>query len=57
MDADGSNQRILSRDGGSESSPVWSQNGSHIAFLRSEDGNQDIWIIDRLGSELGENYK
>ena len=52
MDADGSDQRILLKDGGSESSPAWSRNGNHIAFLRSKEGNQDIWIVDRLGQNL-----
>ena len=45
MDADGSNERRVIRDFNA-SWPVWSPNGSKLAYL----SNQDIWIANSDGS-------
>lgn len=50
MAADGSDARTLLEDG-SESSAEWSPDGSRIAFLRSDDGRPDIWVVDAAGGE------
>ncbi len=35
-----------------DSSPVWSPDGSQIAFVRSENGEDSVYLIDRDGSNL-----
>ena len=39
--------------GGSESTPRWSPDGKHIAFLatRPADGKTQVWVLDRRGGE------
>ena len=50
MDSDGSNRTRLT-DGQSEAfSPVWSPDGSKIAFVSDRDGSLDIWVMDSDGS-------
>ena len=35
-----------------ETSPAWSPDGHHIAFISNQSGNQDIWVIRADGSDL-----
>ncbi|WP_378184818.1 PDZ domain-containing protein [Aquimarina sp. W85] len=46
---DGTNPRRLTVDEGVESNPVFSPDGSHIAFSAQYDGNTDVFIIPSLG--------
>ena len=48
-DKDGSNPRRLTIDEGVESDPVFSPNGSMIAFSAQYDGNIDVFIIPSTG--------
>ena len=41
MDADGANQRRLTNNPASDSSPAWSPYGKHIAFVSNRDGHVD----------------
>ena len=54
MDADGSNQRMLSGEvpTASQGNPAWSPDGSRIVFTSSGGlcGNQDLWIMNADGS-------
>jgi len=50
MDADGSNQTNLTNGSGNNSNPVWSPDGSKIAFDSDRDGNSEIYVMDANGS-------
>ncbi|HYK26539.1 MAG TPA: serine hydrolase [Streptosporangiaceae bacterium] len=42
--------RQLTR-GQADSSPVWSPDGTHVAFLRSQDGPAQLWLLAADGGE------
>ncbi len=46
---DGSNPRRLTIDEGVEHSPVFSDDGSHIAFSAEYDGNVDVFVVPASG--------
>ena len=50
MNADGSNRINLSNRKGLDGFPVWSPDGSKIAFTSLRDGNQDIYVMNADGS-------
>jgi TolB protein len=52
MDADGENQRQLTRDPSGEWHPRWSPDGQSILFSSDRDGDVDIWIIGVDGTGL-----
>ncbi|MCP4429313.1 MAG: translocation protein TolB, partial [Chloroflexi bacterium] len=52
INADGSNPRQLTFHPASDSEPVWSPDGSQIAFVSMRDGNWEIYTINADGSEL-----
>jgi Tol biopolymer transport system component len=55
MNADGTNKvRLAPRQGGFIGAPVWSPDGSQIAFHGLIEGNSgfDIWVMNADGSEL-----
>jgi Tol biopolymer transport system component len=50
MNADGSNQRRLTRDRAADSFPAWSPDGRKIAFASNRDGNFEIYVMNAEGS-------
>jgi Tol biopolymer transport system component len=52
MNADGSEQRNLSRHPAHDSDPAWSRDGQKIAFLSRRDGKQEIYVVNADGSGL-----
>ena len=50
MNADGSEQRNLTDNMASEWQPVWSPDGSRIAFIRGANGKSDIYVMNADGS-------
>ena len=56
MDADGSDQRRLTRNSATESGPVWSPDGRRIAFARRAgehwSNNDDLYVIRSDGTGL-----
>jgi len=50
MNADGSNQKNLTDNQASDRHPVWSPDGSKIAFCSSRDGNYEIYVTNADGS-------
>lgn len=51
MNADGSNNTLLTTSAFSESNPVWIKDNTKIAFLSSESGKNQIWEMNPDGSE------
>jgi dipeptidyl aminopeptidase/acylaminoacyl peptidase len=51
MDADGSNQTLLTASGGGNA-PAWSPDGTKIAFTSDRYGNDDIFVMDSDGGHL-----
>lgn len=51
MNADGSNNRMLTTSVKNESEPTWIKNGSKIAFLSVENGTSQIWEMNADGTE------
>jgi uncharacterized protein (DUF885 family)/Tol biopolymer transport system component len=49
---DGSEPRLLTDIGGSNSSPDWAPNGRRLAFDSTRDGNCEIYTVDIDGSNL-----
>jgi Ca2+-binding RTX toxin-like protein len=49
MNADGGDQRLLTKSGGSDVNPIWSPNGQRIAFASNGSGNWDIWVVNANG--------
>ena len=52
MDADGGNQRNLTRHPAFESSPDWSPDGQQIAFSSDRDGKLNIYVMAADGSNV-----
>jgi Tol biopolymer transport system component len=44
MNADGSNQRRLTRNGAQDSNPTWAPNSRKIAFQSDLSGDFEIWV-------------
>ncbi len=51
MNADGSEQRNLTNNPGSEHLPSWSPDGKKLAFWSNRDGNPEIYVMNADGSE------
>ena len=49
--ADGADLRRITNDPYGNSGPVFSPDGSRIAYASTREGNRDIFIVDTLGSE------
>jgi dipeptidyl aminopeptidase/acylaminoacyl peptidase len=50
MNADGSGRTNLTNSGASDFGPVWSPDGTRIAFNSDMDGNQEIYVMNADGS-------
>jgi len=51
IDADGRNDRQLTRAKSADFRPRWSPDGKTLAFLSDRDGRNAIWLIDASGGE------
>jgi uncharacterized protein (DUF885 family)/Tol biopolymer transport system component len=52
MNADGSDQELLTDIGGSNTSPDWSPDGTRLVFDSTRDGNHEIYVMDPSGGHL-----
>ena len=50
MNADGSNQRLLTTTAANETSAAWIKGGTKIAFLSNEGGSNQVWEMNPDGS-------
>jgi TolB protein len=50
MDADGANITVLTDSEGDDTTPTWSPDGEHIAFVSTRDGNREIYVMENNGS-------
>ncbi len=50
MNADGSGQRNLTRNGLLDENPVWSPDGRKIAFIGTREHNSDVYVMNADGS-------
>ncbi len=46
MNADGTNEIVLSEDGFDDTAPIWSSDGRMIAFVSRRDGDREIYVMD-----------
>ncbi|HKE78230.1 MAG TPA: hypothetical protein VKB54_02945 [Solirubrobacteraceae bacterium] len=51
MDADGTNVRRLTDSPGLDEGPVWSPDGTKVAFSSARDGQQEIYVMNADGSD------
>jgi dipeptidyl aminopeptidase/acylaminoacyl peptidase len=51
VDADGANQRQLTRAAGNDAHPRWSPDGSRLAFLSERAGTAQVFLLDANGGE------
>ena len=51
IDADGRNDRQLTRSKGADFRPRWSPDGATIAFLSDRVGNNDVYVLPVAGGE------
>ena len=51
MNADGSEQRRLTRNKWADGFPAWSPDGHRIAFTSTRDGNAEIYVMSADGSD------
>ncbi|MBQ5731473.1 MAG: PD40 domain-containing protein, partial [Bacteroidaceae bacterium] len=50
MNADGSNQQLLTTTAANETSAAWIKGGTKIAFLSNESGSNQVWEMNPDGS-------
>ena len=52
MNANGTGQTNLSNDAGSDYNPLWSPDGTKIAFESSRDGSNEIYVMNANGTDV-----
>jgi TolB protein len=52
MNADGSSVTRVTDTSGSDSSPVWSPDGTRIAFESFREGKSEVYVVNADGSGL-----
>lgn len=52
MNSDGSDLTRLTDDKLQDTHPTWSPDGQHIAFLSNRSSYNEVYIIDKAGSDL-----
>lgn len=52
VNSDGTDIRRITNDPYQDSGPVFSPDGSQIAYTSTRDGNSDVFIVDTLGTEM-----
>ncbi len=50
MNADGSDNKMITKSAKSQSSAVWVDGGNKIAYLSSEDGTSSVWVMNADGT-------
>ncbi|MBR4980235.1 MAG: peptidase S9, partial [Bacteroidales bacterium] len=50
MNADGSDNKVLTKTAKSQYSPVWLNFGEKIAYISAEDGSSAVWVMETDGS-------
>jgi Tol biopolymer transport system component len=50
IDADGSGATNVSNDPAADTDPVWSPDGTRIAFVRAGEGHTNIWVMNADGT-------
>ncbi|HSJ24875.1 MAG TPA: Ig-like domain-containing protein [Longimicrobiales bacterium] len=50
VNRDGTNLRQLTSHAGTDDQPVWSRDGSRIAFRSDRDGFSDVWVVNADGT-------
>jgi hypothetical protein len=53
MDADGTNQRRLTNNEAFDGAPSWSPDGAQLVFASDRDGNDELYVMNSDGAELG----
>ncbi len=51
MNADGSEQKNLTKNPANDTRPCWAPDGKKIAFMSSRDGNWQIYVMNLDGSD------
>ena len=50
MDPDGSDEVNLTNDPAEDTDPVWSPDGTRIAFVKASEGHDNVWVMNADGS-------
>lgn len=54
MNADGSDNKQITKTGFAENEAVWIKGGTKIAFLCNESGSSQLWEMNRMGRTVSD---